>query len=286
MREIAYGKINLGLSVLDTRADGYHNVDMVMQTISFADYLDFTAADDFQLTCDDPNLSCDEHNLAYKAARIMSRATGRKPAVKIHITKKIFQAAGLAGGSTDGAAVLRGLNKFWQAGLMDRELEILAEELGSDVPFCIKGGTARATGRGERLEALPDAPKLWLVLAKPKNLAVSTAWAYKNFRQTAVTKRTNEDAIVKAIREGNRQVLLQEMGNDLETVTLPAYPILTDIKKIMEQTGAERTLMSGSGPTIFGIVPDEKTAEKMAGELQKQQTAEIDIAVTIKGGTV
>ena len=283
MREIAYGKINLGLSVGGMRSDSYHNVDMVMQTISFADYLDFTAADGFQLTCDDLSLPCDKHNLAYKAAMLMSRATGHKPEVKIHITKRIFQAAGLAGGSTDGAAVLRGLNKLWQTGLTDRELEKLAEELGSDVPFCIKGGTVRATGRGEILSPLPDVPKLWLVLAKPRNLAVSTPWVYKNFQQEAVLKPTNEEAIIQAIKEGNRQELLKYMSNDLETVTLPAYPILKDIKSIMEKAGAEKTLMSGSGPTIFGIVPDENTAKQVAAALKATQAVEINIAVTTKG---
>lgn len=284
MREIALGKINLGLSVGPVRPDGYHKVDMVMQTVSFADYLDFTAADSFQLTCDDPGLPCDEHNLAYKAAMLMSRATGHKPAVKIHIAKKIFRAAGLAGGSADGAAVLRGLNKFWQTGLMDRELEKLAAELGSDVPFCIRGGTVRATGRGEILEPLPEIPKFWLVLAKPRNLAVSTAWVYKNFNIKNVSKPTDEDSLVKAIRKGNRQEILQHMGNDLESVTLPAYPVLTNIKNIMEKAGAEKTMMSGSGPTIFGIAPDEAAAKKIAGLLQNTQSREIDIAVTTKGG--
>ena len=284
MREIALGKINLGLSVGPVRPDGYHKVDMVMQTVSFADYLDFTAADSLQLTCDDAGLPCDEHNLAYKAAMLMSRATGHKPAVKIHITKRIFQAAGLAGGSADGAAVLRGLNKFWQTGLMDSELEKLAAELGSDVPFCIRGGTVRATGRGEILEPLPELPKFWLVLAKPRNLAVSTAWVYKNFNVKNISKPTDEDSLVKAIRKGNRQEILQHMGNDLESVTLPAYPVLTNIKNIMEKAGAEKTMMSGSGPTIFGIAPDEATAKKIAGLLQNTQSREIDIAVTTKGG--
>jgi 4-diphosphocytidyl-2-C-methyl-D-erythritol kinase len=214
---------------------------------------------------------------------LMSRATGHKPEVKIHITKRIFQAAGLAGGSTDGAAVLRGLNKLWQTGLTDRELEKLAEELGSDVPFCIKGGTVRATGRGEILSPLPDVPKLWLVLAKPRNLAVSTPWVYKNFQQEAVLKPTNEEAIIQAIKEGNRQELLKYMSNDLETVTLPAYPILKDIKSIMEKAGAEKTLMSGSGPTLFGIVPDENTAKQVAAALKATQAVEINIAVTTKG---
>ena len=286
MREIAYGKINLGLRVLDMRPDGYHNVDMVMQSISFADYLDFTPADSFLLTCDDPGLPCDSRNLAYKAAMVMSKATGKRPKVKIHIKKKIFQAAGLAGGSTDGAAVLRGLNKFWQTGLSVQELEKMAAELGSDVPFCIKGGTVRATGRGEILETLPDAPELWLVVAKPRALAVSTAWVYKNFSREGVRTEVDQETIVQAIRTQNKKQLLRAIGNDLETVTLPKYPILTELKSLMEEAGAEKTLMSGSGPTIFGIVADEKKAGYLKTVLDKRPDLDSDIAVTTKGGLV
>ena len=286
MREIAYGKINLGLSVLDKRPDGYHAVDMVMQSISFADAIDISEAEEFRLTCDNPVLPCDSRNLAYKAAEIMSKATGKALRLHIHITKRIFQAAGLAGGSTDGAAVLRGLNKFWQTKLSVTELEKLAEQLGSDVPFCVQGGTVRATGRGEVLEPLADVPELHLVLAKPRNLKVSTAWVYKNFQRDRVVKPVDQEVLVKALQARDRQGVLAAMGNDLETVTLPCYPMLKKIKKAMLENGAEQTLMSGSGPTIFGIVPDAATAQKLGDVLQEAYPVEIARAVTAKGGNV
>ena len=281
MREIGYAKINLGLKVMGKRADGYHAVDMVMQTISFADYLEFMQAAKFALTMDDPDLPTDQRNLAYKAATIISEATGKPLNVKIHINKLIFKAAGLAGGSTDAAAVLRGLNKYWQSGLSEKQLEKLGEKLGSDVPFCVRGGTVRATGRGEILETLPALPKFWLVLAKPLGLDVSTAWVYQNFNEGTCTNQVNIENLTEAIKTGKKDSILASIGNDLESVTLPQYPILNSIKRTIQKNGAQAVLMSGSGPTIFGITATEKEAKKISQLLQSEYEVAVATAETV-----
>jgi len=283
VREIGYAKINLGLKVLGKRADGYHAVDMVMQTISFADYVDFAPASKFVLTMDDPDLPCDQRNLAYKAATVISEATGNPLNVKININKQIFKAAGLAGGSTDAAAVLRGLNKYWQSGLTEKQLEKLGEQIGSDVPFCVRGGTVRATGRGEILETLPDLPKLYLVLVKPLGLDVSTAWVYQNFKQGTCINEVNMENLVAALKTGKRENILACLGNDLESVTLPQYPVLTSIKKTIGDNGAQAVLMSGSGPTIFGVTATEKDAKKISQLLQSEYKVAVATAETVQG---
>jgi len=281
MKEKAYAKINLGLNVLGKRFDGYHDVDMIMQTISLADEVELTKAESFLLTTDDAELVCDESNLAWKAANLMGKLVNRKPNVHIHIKKRIFVAAGLAGGSSDGAAVLRGLNKLWKTGFSARKLETIAAQLGSDVPFCISGGTTRATGRGEILKALPDMPLMWLVLAKPKNIAVSTSWVYKNLGEN-VEKIPLIDNLEKAIKIQDGNSVLQNLGNVLESVTIPAYPSIGEIKDTMLKAGALAALMSGSGPTVFGIAADKNTAEEIASILQVNREMQIAVARTIQ----
>jgi 4-diphosphocytidyl-2-C-methyl-D-erythritol kinase len=282
VREAGCAKINLGLKVLGKREDGYHAVDMVMQTISFADYLDFTPSSKFVLTIDDPSLPTDQRNLAYKAATLISEATKNPLNVKIHINKRIFKAAGLAGGSTDAAAVLKGLNKYWQSGLTEKELEKLGEQIGSDVPFCVRGGTVRATGRGEILETLPALPKLWLVLAKPLDLDVSTAWVYKNFQKGKCINEVDMEALVQAIKKGKKDDILTSLGNDLESVTLPQYPILNSLKKTIKENGAQAVLMSGSGPTIFGVTATEKEAKKISQLVQSEYKVAVATAETVQ----
>jgi len=282
MKEKAYAKINLGLHVLGARSDGYHEVDMIMQSVSLADEIEFTAADSFLLTTDNPMLPCDESNLAWKAAKIMAELTHRKPNVHIHITKRIFMAAGLAGGSADGAAVLRGLNKLWNVKLSTQELESIGAKLGSDVPFCVAGGTIRATGRGEILKPLPDIPVMWLVLAKPCNLDVSTAWVYKNIDAKQEKKRSFINGLETAIIEQDGKKILDNIGNVLESVTIPAYPVIAEIKKEMLGAGALTVLMSGSGPTVFGLAADKASAEAIAAVLQTNAALHIAVARTIQ----
>lgn len=281
MEEKAYAKINLGLNVLGKRCDGYHDVDMIMQTISLADEVELTEAESFLLTTDDADLACDESNLAWKAANLMGKLVNRKPNVHIHIKKQIFVAAGLAGGSSDGAAVLRGLNKLWKIGFSVRQLEAIAAQLGSDVPFCISGGTTRATGRGEILKALPDMPIMWLVLVKPKNMAVSTSWVYKNLGEE-VEQIQLIDNLEKAIKIQDGASVLKNLGNVLESVTIPVYPLIGEIKDTMLKVGALAALMSGSGPTVFGVTADKNTAEKIASIWQGNREMQITVARTIQ----
>ncbi|MBQ9698378.1 MAG: 4-(cytidine 5'-diphospho)-2-C-methyl-D-erythritol kinase, partial [Acidaminococcaceae bacterium] len=185
----------------------------------------------------------------------------------IHIDKKIFLAAGLAGGSTDAAAVLRGLNRFWELKLPTDKLERLGAKLGSDVPFCVAGGTALATGRGEILKALPDLSGLHLVLAKPP-LEISTPWAYREFDKQKNVVHPDIDGMVQAVEAGDVDGVLRRCGNVLEPVTAGAHPEIRDIQRQMLENGAEPVLMSGSGPTVFGIVKEKETGEKIAAALQ------------------
>lgn len=254
--ETAYAKINLGLDVLGKRPDGYHEVRMVMQSIGLSDTVELTEGEGLTVTTGSSELPGGPSNLAWKAAELLARHCGKTPNVHISLNKKIFLAAGLAGGSSDAAAVLRGLNRLWRLRLNAAELERLAAELGSDIPFCITGGTALAEGRGELLSELPAAPTLQLVLAKPK-LEVATAWVYGHFRQEQVQARPDIDGIIQALAQGAVTPLLAGCGNVLESVTIPAHPVIATIKKRMLAAGASYALMSGSGPTVFAVAPSQ-----------------------------
>lgn len=264
--ETAYAKINLGLDVLGKRPDGYHEVRMVMQSIGLSDVVELEESEGLVVETDNGGLAGGPSNLAWKAATLLAERCGKLPNVHIRLKKKIFLAAGLAGGSSDAAAVLRGLNRLWQLGLQVAELETLAAELGSDIPFCVSGGTALAEGRGELLMQLPEAPSLTLVLAKPK-LEVSTGWVYGNFRQEQVAQRPDIDGIIKALEQGAVAPLLASCGNVLESVTIPAYPVIAEIKERMLTAGAEYALMSGSGPTVFAVARDEKDSKQILAAL-------------------
>ena len=192
------------------------------------------------------------------------------------LNKKIFLAAGLAGGSSDAAAVMRGLSRLWQLDLTAPELEKLAAELGSDIPFCITGGTALAEGRGEILTELPEAPELLLVLAKPK-LEVATGWVYGNFRQQKVNQRPDIDGIIKALEQSATGLLLESCGNVLESVTIPAHPVIAEIKQKMLAAGATCALMSGSGPTVFAVAEKKEITERILTELSE---LDLETAVT------
>jgi len=267
LTEIGYAKVNLGLDVLGMRPDRYHEVAMVMQSVSLADVITFTESPELVVTTDLPGLEGGPSNLAYKAAVLMGEFAHRKPRVHIHIEKKVFLAAGLAGGSTDAAAVLRGLNRLWELHLSVEKLERLGAKLGSDVPFCVAGGTALATGRGEILEELPDLPPLCLVLAKPL-LEVSTPWAYREFDKQKNVVHPDIEGMARAVWAGDIQGVLRRCGNVLEPVTAGHYPEIREIQRLMLQNGANPVMMSGSGPTVFGIVKSKETGEKIAGILQ------------------
>lgn len=270
LTETGYAKINLGLDVLGLRPDRYHEVAMVMQTISLADTITITESPELVVTTDRTGLEGGPSNLAYKAAVLMGEFAHREPRVHIHIEKKIFLAAGLAGGSTDAAAVLRGLNRYWELHLSVEKLERLGAKLGSDVPFCVAGGTALATGRGEILTPLPDLPPLQLVLAKPA-LEISTPWAYREYDKQKNVVHPDIEGMVQAVQTGDVQGVLQRCGNVLEPVTAGAHPEIREIRQQMLQNGAGLVMMSGSGPTVFGILKDKETGEIIAGILQSQR---------------
>ncbi len=283
MKETAYGKINLGLSVLGKRSDGYHQVDMIMQSISLADSITFVPAETFGVETDNPQLPCDGRNLMVKAARAFAERTGQLVPYRLICIKRIFLAAGLAGGSTDAAAVLRGLNALSGCPLEQEELETLGAALGSDIPFCIRGGTQRARGRGEEMTVLPPAPRLDLVLVKPQDLGVSTAWVYGEIDRVDRRETADIDRVERAIRQGSREALLESMANDLEQVTLARYPQLQALAGELSRLGAEKVMMSGSGPTLFGIFPDRERAAGAGAELQENHLdIQIELAHTVQ----
>lgn len=283
MKETAYGKINLGLSVLGKRSDGYHQVDMIMQSISLADSITFVPAETFGVETDNPQLPCDGSNLMVKAARAFAERTGQLVPYRLICIKRIFLAAGLAGGSTDAAAVLRGLNALSGCPLEQEELETLGAALGSDIPFCIRGGTQRARGRGEEMTVLPPAPRLDLVLVKPQDLGVSTAWVYGEIDRVDRRETADIDRVERAIRQGSREALLESMANDLEQVTLARYPQLQALAGELSRLGAEKVMMSGSGPTLFGIFPDRERAAGAGAELQENHLdIQIELAHTVQ----
>ncbi len=280
--ETAYAKINLGLQILGLREDGYHEVSLIMQSIGLKDDITIQAGEEgrLELTCDLPGLSCGGDNMAAQAASLLAAEAGMAPDLRIHLHKNIFLSAGLAGGSADAAAVLRGLNRLWNLGLEKETLKKLAARLGSDVPFCLEGGTALATGRGEIIDHLGDLPTTHVVLAKPKGLSVSTGWAYKNYQSGRVINHPKIWAIVDKLRLG-APALTRYMGNELETVTIPAYPIIAQIKAAMLGAGAYFAMMSGSGPTVFALAHSQEQAEAVAAAVADYK---VDIAVTTTVG--
>ncbi len=267
--EKAYAKINLGLDIIGRREDGYHEVSMIMQSVGLCDEISISegsGAGAIEISTNVQGLSCGADNLAYKAAELLAKNFKITPNVHIALNKKIFLAAGLAGGSADAAAVLRGLNRYWELDLSAEQLEKLAAQLGSDVPFCIEGGTMLATGRGEILTKLPDLPQTAVVLAKPKNLEVSTAWVYQHYNKKRVVHAPCIWQLEEQLTRG-AEALVPYMGNVLETVTIPAHPVIASIKAAMLSAGAYYALMSGSGPTVFALVRDAASAEKVSAAL-------------------
>ena len=283
--EVAYAKINLGLDILGRREDGYHEVSMIMQSVGLCDEVIITPGSGdgkIDISTNIPGLSCGSDNLAYRAAALLAQHAGIIPNVHIALNKKIFLAAGLAGGSADAAAVLRGLNKYWQLHLAKHELEQIAAQLGSDIPFCIEGGTMLATGRGEVLTKLADLPQALVVLAKPKGLEVSTAWVYQHYNRGRVVHSPCIWQLQDRLAEG-APALVPYMGNVLETVTIPAHPIIASIKAAMLSAGAYYALMSGSGPTVFAFARDEQTAEQIVAALAD---FEVETAITTTVGRI
>ena len=271
--ERASAKINLALDVLKKRADGYHEVRMVMQSVATADTVRLSPAPMLTVTTDRSDLPNGPDNLAYRAAQAFERATGKTAAVRITIEKRIPMGAGLAGGSADAAAVLRGLNRLLGTGLSMDELRAIGASIGSDVPFCLAGGTALAEGRGEVITQLPSLPVCPVLLASPR-FEVSAAWVYGHYQAELVAQRPAISAMLMAIERSDWNGVIDAMGNVLESVTIPAYPAVAAIKQTMQQAGARAVLMSGSGPTVFALTKDKAQTELIA-EAVRQQTGAV-----------
>lgn len=265
--ETAYAKINLGLRILGKRKDGYHEVSMIMQSVGLSDEVIITEGHGIEISTNVEGLTCGKDNLAYKAAALLAEKYNITPNVHIILNKSIFMAAGLAGGSSDAAAVLRGLNKYWKLNLYGDKLESIGAELGSDIPFCIHGGSAIAKGRGEIILPLPDMPESFVVLAKPRDLDISTAWVYKNYDPGRVVNNPCIWQIAENLPQGAR-AMAPFMGNALETVTIPAHPQIALLKMAMLNAGAHFAMMSGSGPTVFAFADSEEIAQKIVDALQ------------------
>ena len=257
----ALAKVNLGLDVLRRREDGYHEVKMIMQTIHLYDQLEIKKTKEpgifIQTNLD--FLPTNENNLIYKAAKLLQDMYGMKNGVAVDLQKHIPIAAGMAGGSTDAAAVLYGMNKLFGLKLKHTKLMEIGVSIGADVPYCLMRGTALAEGIGEKLRSLPPMPKCPVLIAKP-GISVSTKLVYENLNLSDAMVHPNIDAQIAAIRRKDLNGITAHMGNILETVTIPKYPVIDEIKRCMLENGAAGAMMSGSGPTVFGLFSDGLTA--------------------------
>jgi len=257
----ARAKINLSLDVLRKRTDGYHEVKMIMQTIELHDRVFLEAAQEgIDVACSSRWVPSGSGNIAYKAADLLVNELKIKNGVKIRIDKRIPVAAGLGGGSSDAAAVLKGMNTLFTLGLKKSELMEFGRQIGADVPYCIEGGTMLAEGIGEVLTGLQTLSGINVVLVKPR-IGVSTAWVYKNLDLNAVLSRPDTDILIRAVENKRLDILAANMKNVLETVTVQRHSVISDIKERLLALGALGSVMSGSGPTVFGLFEDFNTAE-------------------------
>lgn len=247
-------KINPFLQIVAERPDGYHDLRLVFQSVGIWDYLELSPSPDITLVCDHPHLPTDRSNLALKAAYLLqSKFPGQ--GVNIKLTKQIPIGAGLGGGSADCAGVLVGLNHLWQLGLSIEELQTLAGELGSDTAFCVTGGTAWGTGRGEILTPL-ETPHWWILVCKHRDLSISTAWAYQTYRLGRFI-----------LEPKSPKTYPPDLDNDLERAVFPHYPQIADLKRSLLELGAQQALMSGSGAAVFAVLPSQAVGEKIQQQI-------------------
>ena len=269
MKIRSYAKINIGLDVIRRLENGYHEVRMIMQSLGLCDELTVDRTDEpgIIITVSDPDLPTGEDNLIYKAAKLMIDEFDLPGGLSVHLTKNIPVAAGLAGGSGNAAAVMKAVNNLYDLGLTSGDLCKRGVKIGADVPFCIMGGCAVSEGIGEVLTPIPPLKDCSIVLAKPP-VSVSTAYVYNNLRLDEVI-HPDIDAIIAGIKTGDIKQVTDNLGNVLETVTGPQYPIIGRIEQIMKECGALGSIMSGSGPTVFGIFDTAEAANKACDELKK-----------------
>lgn len=270
----ALAKINLGLDVVRRRDDGYHEVRMIMQTINLFDRLEIKKIKEpaIKIHTNLFFLPVNENNLVYKAAKLLIDEFGIQEGVSVGLTKKIPVAAGMAGGSTDAAAMLFGMNRLFGLGLSKKQLMERGVKIGADVPYCIMRGTALAEGIGDKLSPLPAMVKCPVLIAKPQ-ISVSTKFVYQNLKLDDKTVHPDIDRLIEDIRNKDLKVVSDHMGNVLESVTIPNYPVISQIKEQMMDSGAVGSMMSGSGPTVFGLFDDSRTAQLAFGKIKRSGLA-------------
>ncbi|NMA33865.1 MAG: 4-(cytidine 5'-diphospho)-2-C-methyl-D-erythritol kinase [Clostridiaceae bacterium] len=280
----AYAKINLSLDVIRRREDGYHELRMIMQTVSLHDTVCLESAGEagIRLECDTDAVPCDRTNTAWRAAELMFGQYNLAGGLRIRIIKRIPAAAGLAGGSTDAAAVLKGINELYALGLDTGELKRLGLQIGADVPYCIEGGTRLAEGIGEILTPLPDLSGIDVVIVKP-HIKVSTPWVYSQLDLSQVTEhdRPDTEKLTEALANRDLKAASLNMKNVLELVTMRRYEIISYAKSRMAQAGAEACLMSGSGPSVFGLFAGPEKAQEAYAKLSAHREWECFIARTV-----
>lgn len=282
MKLKAMAKINLGLDVVRKREDGYHEVRMVMQTIRMYDQIELTVTKKPGITVwtNLGYLPVNEDNLVYKAANLLMKEFHIEEGLHIKLRKVIPVAAGMAGGSSDAAAVLVGVNQLFHLNLSRDELMERGVKIGADVPYCVMRGTALAEGIGEKLTPLPFAPDAYVLIAKP-GIHVSTKFVYGNLKADQIQNHPDIDGQIEAIRQGDLRKMAELAGNVLEEVTIPAYPVIEKIKDVMKKCGALNAMMSGSGPTVFGLFDDKRTAEQACEALRSSHLAKTVFLTTV-----
>lgn len=270
----AMGKINLGLDVLGTREDGYHLVRMIMQTVRLYDRMEIRRKDTpgIRVSTNLHYLPTNENNLVYKAAKLLMDEFRIRSGLEIRLEKHIPVAAGMAGGSSDAASVLFGVNKMFELDLSQKDLMERGVKLGADVPYCVLRGTALAEGIGEVLTPLPSMPDCHVLIAKP-GISVSTRYVYEHLDAKPITEHPDIDAVMEGLRQGDLGKIAANMGNVLESVTIPAYPVIDSIKRDMKANGALMAMMSGSGPTVFGLFDDLERAKEASRFLKGRGNA-------------
>ena len=287
MRLRALAKINLGLDILRKREDGYHEVRMIMQTIQMYDVLKMKKVKKpgISLSVNYPYIPSDERNLVYKAAKLLMDEFQVKEGVNICLEKFIPVAAGMAGGSSDAAAAMVGINRLFKLGLSERELMDRAVNIGADVPYCIMRGTALAEGIGEKLTRIAQIPDCFVLIGKP-GISVSTKMAYESLQLDKISSHPDIDGMIRDIENGDLLTMTEKMGNVFEPGIIEKYPVIGEIKDLMEDNGALKAMMSGSGPTVFGIFDDREKMEVAAAVLRESGLAKTVFAteVTKTGG--
>lgn len=282
MRLRAFAKINLGLDILRKREDGYHEVRMIMQTIQMYDVLEMKKVkkSGISLSVNYPYIPSDERNLVYKAAKLLMDEFQVKEGVDIRLEKFIPVAAGMAGGSSDAAAAMVGINHLFKLGLSEKDLMDRAVNIGADVPYCIMRGTALAEGIGEKLTRIAQVPDCYVLIGKP-GIGVSTKTAYESLQLDKIQSHPDIDGMIRDIENGNLLAMTDKMGSVFESGIIGKYPVIGEIKDLMEANGALKAMMSGSGPTVFGIFDDREKMEAAAAVLRQSNLAKTVFATEV-----